>query len=314
MKIFQLFAAVAASALVSTSAALAQQTQEAQQLDQQTQQQLDGQAQDQQIATQCMEELREFRLRMDQEGYWLTGAGGRWGWGVEPHPGTQPMPALDAPEATAPPPGQPIPDATMPGAAGIGPWGRTMVGLHSPSFQVRALFTGAHVLALRGEEQVCSAVIAEMNELYDEFVQQLQTAGVEPGEVLHWRQEALLATQPVAEFDLAGLNIDHITGTELRNPRDEHLGTVDNVLVAPDGTILYLIVSRGGFLGLGEEHIAIPWNGLEATPGMNMFVLDVDETVIEQAPRVDPDRFVLPEVFEQRQQEIDQYWQQHMAS
>ena len=146
------------------------------------------------------------------------------------------------------------------------------------------------------------------------FKNLLQRSGVEPGEVLHWRQESLLATQPVAEFDLAGLNIDHITGTELRNPRDEHLGTVDNVLVAPDGTILYLIVSRGGFLGLGEEHIAIPWNGLQATPGMNMFVLDVDETVIEQAPRVDPDRFVLPEVFEQRQQEIDQYWQQHMAS
>lgn len=315
MTISKLFATVAAAAMVSAAPALAQETQQ-----QNGQQQGAQQAQDQQVATQCLEDLQQFRARMDEEGYWLSGAGGRWGWGVGPGVRTQPMPATEGTETAAedtetvtPPPGRPIPGATTPGAAGVRPWGRSLTGVHAPSYQIRGLFNGARILALRGEQQTCDATVAELREIYDEFVQQAQTAGISPEEVVTWRQESLLAAQPVQQFDLAGLNVDDITGTEVRNPRDEHLGSVDDVLVAPDGTILYLIVSRGGFLGLGEEHVAIPWEGLRATPGLNTFVLDVDEDVIEEAPTVDADRFALPDVFEQRHQEIDEYWQQHMG-
>jgi sporulation protein YlmC with PRC-barrel domain len=321
MTISKLFATVAATAMVSASAAYAQDTQQdteqldiqVQETEQQAEGQVQGQAQDQQVAQQCLEDIQQFRARMDEDGYWLSGAGGRWGWGVGPRAGTAPMTATEGTETAAPPPGQPIPDATTPGAAGAEPWGRTLTGMHSPSYQIRGLLTGARILAVRGNQQACDATLAELDEIYDEFVQQAQTAGIEPDTVLNWRQESLLAAQPVEQFDLAGLNVDDITGTDIRNPRDEHLGTVDDVLVDPDGSILYLIVSRGGFLGIGEEHVAIPWEGLQATPGLNTFVLEVDESVMEEAPRVDADRFVLPEVFEERRQDIDAYWQQHTA-
>lgn len=318
MPISKLFATVAATAMVSASAAYAQDTQQdTEQLDiqvQETEQQAEGQAQDQQVAQQCLEDIQQFRARMDEDGYWLSGAGGRWGWGVGPRAGTGPMTATEGTETAAPPPGQPIPDATTPGAAGAEPWGRSLTGLNSPSYQIRGLLTGARILAIRGEQQACDATLAELDEIYGEFVEQAQTAGIEPDAVVNWRQESLLAAQPVQQFDLAGLNVDDITGTEIRNPQDEQLGTVDDVLVAPDGTVLYLIVSRGGFLGLGEEHVAIPWEGLKATPGLNTFVLEIDESVMEQAPTVDADQFALPEVYEERRQEIDDYWQQHMAS
>jgi hypothetical protein len=319
MTISKLFATVAATAMMSASAAYAQDTQQdTGQLDiqvqeteqQQTQQQ---QAQDQQIARQCLEDIQQFRARMDEDGYWLSGAGGRWGWGVGPRAGTAPMTATEGTEQAAPPPGQPIPDATTPGAAGAEPWGRTLTGMHSPSYQIRGLLTGARILAVRGNQQACEATLAELEEIYGNFVEQARTAGIEPDTVLNWRQESLLAAQPVEQFDLAGINVDDITGTDIRNPQDEQLGTVDDVLVAPDGTILYLIVSRGGFLGIGEEHVAIPWDGLQAAPGLNTFVLEVDESVMEQAPTVDADRFAQPEGFEERRQVIDEYWQQHMA-
>jgi hypothetical protein len=317
MTISKLFATVAATAMVSASAAYAQETQQqdTEQLDiqvQETEQQAQQQPQDQQVAQQCLEDLQHFRARMDEDGYWLAGAGGRWGWGVGPAAGAG-VPATEGTEMAAPPPGQPIPDATTPGAAGVEPWGQTLTGIHSPSYQVRGLMTGARILAVRGNQEACEATLAELEGIYEEFVQQAQTAGIEPDTVMNWRQESLLAAQPVEQFDLAGINVDDITGTDIRNPRDEQLGTVDDVLVAPDGTILYLIVSRGGFLGIGEEHVAIPWEGLQATPGLNTFVLEIDEQVMEQAPRVDPDQFALPEVFEQRRQDIDEYWQQHTA-
>ncbi len=72
-------------------------------------------------------------------------------------------------------------------------------------------------------------------------------------------------------------------------------------------------MSLGDFLGIGEEHVAIHREGLQATPGLNTFVLEVDESVMEEAPMVDADRFVLPKVYEERRQDIDSYWQQHMA-
>lgn len=317
MTFSKLFATVAATAMVSASAAYAQDNQQdTEQLDiqvQETEQQVQGQAQDQQIARQCLEDLQEFRASMDEDGYWLSGAGGRWGWGVSPRAGTAPVTATEGTETAAPPPGQPIPEATTPGAAGAQAWGRSLTGMHSPSYQIRGLLTGARILAVRGNQQACDATVAELEEIYGEFVEQARTAGIEPETVVNWRQQSLLAAQPVGQFDLAGINVDDITGTEIRNPEDEELGEVEDVLVNPDGTILYLIVSRGGFLGLGEEHVAIPWEGLQATPGLNTFVLNVDESVMEEAPKVDADRFVLPEVYEERRQEIDNYWQQHMG-
>ena len=314
MTVSRLFATVAATAMMCASAAHAQQDTE--QLDiqvQETEQQAEGEAQDQQIARQCLEDLQEFRARMDEDGYWLSGAGGRWGWGVAPRAGTAPMTATEGTEDAAPPPGQPIPDATTPGAAGASPWGRSLTGMNSPSYQIRGLMTGARVLAVRGNQQACESALAELEEIYGEFVEQARTAGIEPETVVNWRQQSLLAAQPVEQFDLAGLNVDDITGTEIRNPEDEELGTVDDVLVDPDGSILYLIVSRGGFLGIGEEHVAIPWESLQATPGLNTFVLEVDGSVMEQAPTVDADQFVLPEVYDERRQDIDSYWQEHTA-
>lgn len=321
MTISKLFATVAATAMVSASAAYGQNTQQdTEQLDiqvQETEQQAEGQEQgqpqDQQVARQCLEDIQQFRARMDEDGYWLSGAGGRWGWGVSPRAGTAPMTATEGTETATPPPGQPIPDATTPGAAGAQPWGRSLTGMNSPSYQIRGLLTGARVLAVRGNQQACDATVAELAEIYGEFVEQAQTAGIERETVVNWRQQSLLAAQPVGQFDFAGINVDDITGTEIRNPEDEHLGTVDDVLVEPDGTILYLIVSRGGFLGIGEEHVAIPWEGLQATPGLNTFVLEIDESVMEQAPTVDADRFALPDVYEERRQDIDGFWQQHTA-
>jgi hypothetical protein len=324
MTISKLFATVAATAMVSASAAYAQETQQqdteqldiqVQETELQAQDQVQGQPQDQQIARQCLEDIQQFRVRMDEDGYWLSGAGGRWGWGwgMAPQVGAAPMTATDGTETAAPPSEQPVPDATAPGAAGVEPWGGSLAGMNSPSYQISGLLAGARVFAVRGNQQACDATLAELEEIYGEFVEQAQTAGIEPGTVLDWRQESLLAAQPVEQFDLAGVNIDDITGTDIRNAQDEQLGTVDHVLVDPDGTILYLIVSRGGFLGIGEEHVAIPWQGLQATPGLNTFVLPVDESVMEEAPTVDADRFVLPEVFEERRQDIDNYWQQHLA-
>jgi sporulation protein YlmC with PRC-barrel domain len=62
-----------------------------------------------------------------------------------------------------------------------------------------------------------------------------------------------------------------ILGKLVHNDRDERVGQVDDIIVAPDKSISYAIVSVGGYLGLGEHYVAIPFNQL--TAGDDKFVL-----------------------------------------
>jgi sporulation protein YlmC with PRC-barrel domain len=51
------------------------------------------------------------------------------------------------------------------------------------------------------------------------------------------------------------------------NEQNEKVGAVDDIIVAPDKSISYAIVSVGGFLGLGEHYVAIPFTQLKAGDG-----------------------------------------------
>ena len=51
------------------------------------------------------------------------------------------------------------------------------------------------------------------------------------------------------------------------NEQNEKVGEVDDIIVAPDKSISYAIVGVGGFLGLGEHYVAIPFNQFKADDG-----------------------------------------------
>jgi sporulation protein YlmC with PRC-barrel domain len=44
------------------------------------------------------------------------------------------------------------------------------------------------------------------------------------------------------------------------NEGDERVGEVDDIIIAPDKSIAYAIISLGGFLGIGEHQVAVPFN------------------------------------------------------
>jgi len=44
------------------------------------------------------------------------------------------------------------------------------------------------------------------------------------------------------------------------NDTNERVGEVDDIIIAPDKSLSYAIIGVGGFLGLGEHHVAIPFN------------------------------------------------------
>ena len=63
---------------------------------------------------------------------------------------------------------------------------------------------------------------------------------------------------------------NQILGKVVYNEKDEKVGQVDDIIVAPDKAISYAILSVGGFLGLGERNVAIPFTQLKASDGKFM--------------------------------------------
>ena len=55
------------------------------------------------------------------------------------------------------------------------------------------------------------------------------------------------------------------------NDQNEAVGEVNDIIVAPDKSISYAILSVGGFLGLGERYVAIPFQQFKVRD--NKFVL-----------------------------------------
>ena len=47
------------------------------------------------------------------------------------------------------------------------------------------------------------------------------------------------------------------------NDKGEKIGTIDDVIVAPDKTASFAVVSTGGFVGLNKHDVAIPFSQLQ---------------------------------------------------
>jgi sporulation protein YlmC with PRC-barrel domain len=64
----------------------------------------------------------------------------------------------------------------------------------------------------------------------------------------------------IAETQLlaTGYRASKLLKQDVHNDKGEKIGTVDDLVVSPDGTLSTAIVSVGGFLGVGRHLVAIP--------------------------------------------------------
>jgi sporulation protein YlmC with PRC-barrel domain len=58
-----------------------------------------------------------------------------------------------------------------------------------------------------------------------------------------------------------------ILGKPVYNDKDEKVGDVDDLIIAPDSSVSYAIIGVGGFLGLGERQVAIPVSRFKNSEG-----------------------------------------------
>ncbi len=77
-----------------------------------------------------------------------------------------------------------------------------------------------------------------------------------------------------------------VEGTAVYNRQGEHLGTVYNFMVDKfTGQVGYVVMSFGGFLGIGESYHPLPWKSLTYDRRLGGYVVDIDKDRLEEAPR-----------------------------
>lgn len=80
------------------------------------------------------------------------------------------------------------------------------------------------------------------------------------------------------------LAVGDLKGTHVRNFSGEDLGKLDDLVAdLESGRIAYVIVSVGGFLGIGEKLFPVPWEFF-STHNDHEFFLDVEKQMLLDAP------------------------------
>jgi hypothetical protein len=72
----------------------------------------------------------------------------------------------------------------------------------------------------------------------------------------------------------------------------EDVGKIKEIMLdVSAGRIAYAVMSVGGFLGIGDKLLAIPWNALALDTDRKCFLLSVPSETVKSAPGFDKDQW-----------------------
>jgi sporulation protein YlmC with PRC-barrel domain len=81
------------------------------------------------------------------------------------------------------------------------------------------------------------------------------------------------------------ISADRVEGTAVYNSSGEKLGHVEDIMLDKiSGKVAYAVVSCGGFLGVGEKYLPMPWSLLTYDPERNGFVIPAERGQLSEAP------------------------------
>ena len=74
---------------------------------------------------------------------------------------------------------------------------------------------------------------------------------------------------------------DRVDGTTVYGPDEGKIGSVDKLLIDKrGGNVTDVVISAGGFLGIGDEKHSIPWSKLDYDTNLGGYRIDVTKEVI----------------------------------
>jgi len=86
--------------------------------------------------------------------------------------------------------------------------------------------------------------------------------------------------------------VSNIYKQDVYDEKENKIGDVNDVLLDKDGRISAVIIGVGGFLGVGEKDVAVPFNALKMAEknGDQYLVMNTTKEALESAPGYTFDR------------------------
>jgi len=56
-----------------------------------------------------------------------------------------------------------------------------------------------------------------------------------------------------------------LVGSKVYNAANENIGSIEDIVLKPDGSMDEVVLSVGGFLGIGDKYVAVPFSNLKIT-------------------------------------------------
>jgi hypothetical protein len=70
-------------------------------------------------------------------------------------------------------------------------------------------------------------------------------------------------TVSTGDFNVSGdMSASALIGTKVRNANKESIGKIDDIYITKDAAIKVVVISVGGFLGVGSKDVAVKWSDL----------------------------------------------------
>jgi len=83
-----------------------------------------------------------------------------------------------------------------------------------------------------------------------------------------------------------------LKGSKVETPSGENLGEIKDVIIDASGRVSYVVISVGGFLGMGDRHVAVPFEALKVTTegDKKKITLATTKERLKEAPEFKPGR------------------------
>jgi len=74
------------------------------------------------------------------------------------------------------------------------------------------------------------------------------------------------------------LRTSKIVGAEVYNDANENIGSVEDIVLKADGSMDEVVLSVGGFIGIGDKYVAVPYSDLKISRDGNGLKITTEAT------------------------------------
>jgi hypothetical protein len=99
-----------------------------------------------------------------------------------------------------------------------------------------------------------------------------------------------METETLAHEKHSLIASDRVEGTPVRRSDGSKVGTIERLMIDKlSGNVVYAVMTFGGFLGINEKRLPVPWARLHYDRALGGYHLDLTDEELKRAPSYEKD-------------------------